>query len=63
MAEIRARNQNVNLTPNHSKVNNCFDLRVCEGHATYWWKALDKGYNFSLNLTSIKGFRYSHPKW
>jgi len=24
-------------------------------HATYRWKALDKGYNFALNLISIEG--------
>jgi hypothetical protein len=25
-------------------------------HATYPWKALDKGYNFTSNLVSIGGF-------
>jgi hypothetical protein len=28
---------------------------VCRWHATYRWKALNKGYNFSSNFTSIKG--------
>jgi hypothetical protein len=35
------------------KVKNCFDLHVCKWRATYRWKAPDKGYNFSLDLTSI----------
>jgi hypothetical protein len=30
-------------------------VKMCRLHATYLWKALDKGYNFSFNLTSIKG--------
>jgi hypothetical protein len=28
---------------------------MCRQHATYHWKALDKGYNFVLDLTSIGG--------
>jgi hypothetical protein len=24
-------------------------------HATYFWKTINKGYNFALNLTSIGG--------
>jgi hypothetical protein len=28
---------------------------VCRWHATYHWKALDEGYNFSLDLISIGG--------
>jgi hypothetical protein len=26
-----------------------------KGHATYFWKALDEGYNFVLTPTSIEG--------
>jgi len=26
-------------------------------HATYYWKALKKGYNFALNLNSIEGLQ------
>jgi hypothetical protein len=37
------------------KVKNRPDLFVCRWHATYRWKALDKGYNFALDLTSIGG--------
>jgi hypothetical protein len=29
---------------------------VCRWHATYHWKNLDKGYNFALDLISIRGF-------
>jgi hypothetical protein len=32
------------------------DFLVCKWRATYYWKALDKGYNFGFNLTSIEGF-------
>jgi len=28
---------------------------VCRWHATYHWKYFDKGYNFVLDLISIKG--------
>jgi len=28
---------------------------LCRWHATYHWKTLDKGYNFVLNLISIRG--------
>ncbi len=37
------------------KVRNCLDFLECRWCVTCCWKALDKGYNFSLNLTSIKG--------
>jgi hypothetical protein len=38
------------------KVGNRLDFLVCRWHATYRWKALNKGYNFSLDLTSIGDF-------
>ncbi len=38
------------------KVTNRFDLLVFKWRATYYWKALDEGYIFAFNLTSIKGF-------
>jgi hypothetical protein len=38
------------------KVNNHPELCMFKGHATYCWKALDKGYNFFWNLTLIKGW-------
>jgi hypothetical protein len=34
---------------------NHLDFVACRWRATYRWKALDKGYNLALNLTSIKG--------
>jgi hypothetical protein len=37
------------------KVRNRHDFLMCRWCATYRWKALDKGYNFSLNLISIRG--------
>jgi hypothetical protein len=37
------------------KVKNRVDLLTCKWCATYHWKAFDEGYNFFLNLTSIKG--------
>jgi len=39
------------------KVKNDLNILVCRWHATYLWKALDKGYNLSLNLTSIRGLQ------
>jgi hypothetical protein len=36
------------------KVKNLPDLFTCRWRATYRWKAIDKGYNFALSLTSIK---------
>ncbi len=37
------------------KVTNHPDSLVCKWHATCRWKAIDEGYNFSLNFISIKG--------
>jgi hypothetical protein len=37
------------------KVKNRSDFLVLMSHATYRWKALDEGYNFVLNIISIKG--------
>jgi hypothetical protein len=37
------------------KVRNQPDFRACKQCATYRWKCLDKGYNFSWNLIAIKG--------
>jgi hypothetical protein len=37
------------------KVGNHPNFLVCRWRATYHWKALDKGYNFVLNLISIGG--------
>jgi hypothetical protein len=37
------------------KFGNHPNFLVCKWHETYHWKALDKGYNFALNLISIGG--------
>jgi hypothetical protein len=37
------------------KVNNCPRLLACKWRATYYWKALNKIYNFALDLILIKG--------
>jgi hypothetical protein len=37
------------------KVGNHPDFLLCKWHVTYHWKALDKGYNFVLDLISIRG--------
>jgi hypothetical protein len=37
------------------KVKNWFNFLMCKWHATYHWEALDKGYNFGLDLIAIKG--------
>jgi hypothetical protein len=37
------------------KVGNRPDLLGCRQHATYRWKALDEGYNFPIDRTSIRG--------
>jgi hypothetical protein len=38
------------------KVGNRPDFLACRWRATYCWKALDDGYNFSLDLILIRGF-------
>jgi len=37
------------------KVKKCPNFLACMWCATYHWKALNKGYNFALDLTSIEG--------
>jgi len=37
------------------KVRNRPNFHVCKWHVTNCWKAFDNGYNFALDLTSIKG--------
>jgi hypothetical protein len=37
------------------KVGNWPDFIMCRWRVTYYWKDLDKGYNFALDLISIKG--------
>jgi hypothetical protein len=37
------------------KVKNRVDFLTCKRRATYYWKILNEGYNFSRDLISIKG--------
>ncbi len=37
------------------KVKNRPDFLACRWHATYPWKDLNEGYNFALDLISIRG--------
>jgi hypothetical protein len=37
------------------KIKNHLELCVCRRCATYHWKSFNKGYNFFLNLTLMKG--------
>jgi len=37
------------------KVENRLDLVSCRQRATYRWKALNEGYKFALDYTSIRG--------
>jgi hypothetical protein len=37
------------------KVKNHPNILMCRWRVTYFWKVLDEGYNFSLNLISIRG--------
>jgi hypothetical protein len=37
------------------KVKNLSNFLACRWRATYRWKAFNEGYNFALDLTSIKG--------
>ncbi len=37
------------------KVGNLLNFLACRWHATYCWKALDEGYNFTSNFISITG--------
>jgi hypothetical protein len=39
------------------KVKNRPDFLMCRWCATYRWKDLDKGYNFSLDIISIEGLK------
>jgi hypothetical protein len=39
------------------KVRNCPDSLACRWRATYCWKALNKGYNFTSNFISIEGLQ------
>jgi hypothetical protein len=54
MAKRRARKSNYQFDFRRLKVKNHPDLLAFRWRATYHWKALDNGYNFALDLISIK---------
>jgi hypothetical protein len=51
----KGRESNWQFDSQRVKVEDRPDLLVCRWRATYYWKALDKGYNFALDLISIRG--------
>ncbi len=53
MVKRKAKGQMGNLTP--LKVGNRPNFLACKWRDTYRWKALNEGYNFALNFTSIGG--------
>jgi len=52
----KGRESNWQFDSRPLKVKNQPDFLVFRWLATYHWKALDKGYNFSLHFISIRGF-------
>jgi hypothetical protein len=51
----KGRESNCQFDSRPLKVRNRPNFIACRWRATYLWKALDKGYNFALDLISIKG--------
>jgi hypothetical protein len=51
----KGRESNWQFDSQPLKVRNRFDFIMCRQRATYCWKALNEGYNFSLDLIAIKG--------
>jgi hypothetical protein len=57
--QMKSQESNWQFDSQPLKVKNEPDFLVCKRCATYRWKALDKGYNFSWDLIAIRG---SHKK-
>jgi hypothetical protein len=53
----KGRKSNWQFDSRPLKVNESPDFLACRWHATYCWKALNEGYNFALNLISIRGLQ------
>jgi hypothetical protein len=51
----KGRESNWQLDSWPLKVKNWPDFLTCRWCATYYWKALDKGYNFAWDLIAIQG--------
>jgi hypothetical protein len=54
-SQKKGRESNWQFDSRPLKVGNRLDFLACRWCATYHWKALDEGYNFALDLISIKG--------
>jgi hypothetical protein len=57
MVKTRGWESNCQFDSRPLKVRNCPDFLVCRWRATYRWKALNEGYNFTWNLISIRGLQ------
>jgi hypothetical protein len=53
----KGRESNCQFDSRRLKVGNCLDLVMFRWCAKYHWKSLNEGYNFFLNLTSIRGLK------
>jgi hypothetical protein len=53
---MKSHKSNWQFDSQPQKVRYLLDLFALRWHAKYCWKALNKGYNFTSNLTLIKGF-------
>jgi hypothetical protein len=51
----KGRESNWQFDSQSLKVKNRPDFLACRQRATYHWKALNEGYNFTLNLIVIEG--------
>jgi hypothetical protein len=51
----KGRESNWQFDSRPLKIKNRPDFRACRSCETYHWKDLDEGYNFALDLISIKG--------
>jgi hypothetical protein len=54
MAQMKGQESNLQFDSRPQKVENRPDFLVCRWCATYFWKALDKGYNFASDFISIE---------
>jgi hypothetical protein len=54
----KGRESNCQFDSQPLKVDNRLDFLACRWRATYRYKAIDKGYNFALDITSIGGLAH-----
>jgi hypothetical protein len=55
MAQKKGWESNCQFDSQSLKVRNCPNFLAYKWHVTCHWKVLDKGYNFTSDLTSIEG--------